>query len=174
MSKLFPGKSQELRFSDLLKSVLVVNQVVIKRDFGYDITQLGKHSIWKGASSYLVSLPGGPAAAATSIRGGWSICGVKDWYWQYMESGDRFVGQCLTLLPILHVNFAISPLFFNTAMDEECTRWVHHLMLAQFPVLGTITCLGTLCRMCLASLLYHCEWIIGFVPCNLVIITDSA
>jgi hypothetical protein len=93
MSKLFPGKSQERRFSNLFKSVLVANQVVIESDFGYDIILLGPHSIRKGASSCLVSLPGGPPAAATSIHGGWSMGGVKDRYWQYMESGDRFVGR---------------------------------------------------------------------------------
>jgi hypothetical protein len=60
--------------------------------------------------------------------------GEKDWYWQYMESGDRFVGQCLTLLPILHVNFAISPLFFSN-LNADLTRWVHNLTMAQLPVL---------------------------------------
>jgi hypothetical protein len=145
---------------------------VITQDFGYDISRLGPHSIRKGASSYLVSLPGGPPAAATSLHGGWSMGGVKDRYCQYKESGDQFVGRCLTLLPNLHVNFAISPPFFSN-LNADLTRWVYNLMLAQFPVLGRIESLGTLCWMCLASLLYHREWIISYVPRNLVIITDS-
>jgi hypothetical protein len=41
---------------------------------GYDsVTDIGLHSIRKGVSTYLASLPGGPSPAALCLRGGWSM-----------------------------------------------------------------------------------------------------
>jgi hypothetical protein len=44
-SKLFPGPSQEWRFSNLLRSVLVAKQLVITQDFGYDISRLRQQQV---------------------------------------------------------------------------------------------------------------------------------
>ena len=39
------------------------------RLLGFEVTDIGTHSIRKGAISYLASLPGGPPIAAVCIRG---------------------------------------------------------------------------------------------------------
>jgi hypothetical protein len=54
---LFPGKQQEHRFGRILNRVLAANEEEVK-SIGYDINQIGSHSIRKGAASYLTSMPG--------------------------------------------------------------------------------------------------------------------
>jgi hypothetical protein len=117
-SLLFPGPQQEHRFVKILNRVLKENHIDVQA-LGFDVDSLGTHSIWKGAASFLTSLPGGLPAASSSIRGGWSMGNVKDRYFKYMESGDQFVGQCLSLLPILTVDMAASPPFFDIVTASE-------------------------------------------------------
>jgi hypothetical protein len=54
---LFPGSTQEHRFSRFLNRVLQEHEQEVK-EFGYEVSQLGSHSIRKGAASYITSLPG--------------------------------------------------------------------------------------------------------------------
>ena len=76
---------------------------------GYEVNDIGTHSIRKGAVSYLASLPGGPPAASTCIRAGWTMGKVKDIYIKYVASGDQFVGRCVSLLSLLRDDFGASP-----------------------------------------------------------------
>jgi hypothetical protein len=58
---------------------------------GYDsISDIGIHSIRKGAASYLASLPGGPSYAAIFLQGGWTMGQVKDIYFHQMQAGNKF------------------------------------------------------------------------------------
>jgi hypothetical protein len=91
---LFPGGGQDARFSALLAKVIVLKKREVKM-MGYNLDDLGTHSIRKGAVSYLASLPGGPPAASTCIRAGWTMGKVRDIYMRYVTSGDQFVGRCL-------------------------------------------------------------------------------
>lgn len=170
---LFPGESQERRFSDIMMKCLKEHEHEVNHTYGFEVGKLGPHSIRKGASSFLVSLPGGPPAAASSLRGGWSMGGVKDRYWQYMESGDQFVGRCLCLLPIMSVMFACSPPFFDVVSGSEVDKEVNEWVFAQFPYVSGVVGLGRLCRMCIASLLYHKEWIMSFFNVNHIIVSGS-
>jgi hypothetical protein len=54
---LFPGPKQEQRFAKLFHRILIENETEVQ-SLGYSINQLGTHSIRKGASSYMTSLPG--------------------------------------------------------------------------------------------------------------------
>eukprot|EP00957_Ditylum_brightwellii_P013439 1014486-Ditylum_brightwellii.AAC.1 len=66
---------------------------------GYDnIKHIGLLSFRKGSGSFLASLPGGPSAASTCLRAGWSMGQVRDIYFQQTQAGDEFVGCCMTLL----------------------------------------------------------------------------
>ena len=73
---LFPGPHQEARFSKILTRLLRSKRNEV-RILGFDANKIGTHSIRKGASSYLSSLPGGPSAAAINIQGGWSMVTSK-------------------------------------------------------------------------------------------------
>ena len=75
----------------------------------FKVTDIGMHSIWKGAISYLASLPGGPPIAAVCIWVGWMMGNIRDIYMRYISSGDQFIGQCLSMLPLLHTEFGSSP-----------------------------------------------------------------
>ena len=172
-SFLFPGKAQQKRFSDILQRVLKEHEEEVRITYGFEINKLGPHSIRKGAASYLCSLPGGPPGAAVCHRGGWSIGGVKDRYWHYMESGDQFVGRCLALLPIMDVVFACSPPYFDVEIGTDDDVWVNQRVYDQFPRLSHIVGFGRLCRMCVASLLYHREWLENNLNVNHRIFSDS-
>jgi hypothetical protein len=54
---LFPGKQQEQRFNRILNQLLEDIEAEVKR-LGYKLVQIGLHSIRKGASSYIMSMPG--------------------------------------------------------------------------------------------------------------------
>lgn len=54
---LFPGKQQEHRFNRILSRILLQNESEVKT-MGYELFQIGSHSIRKGAASYLTSMPG--------------------------------------------------------------------------------------------------------------------
>jgi hypothetical protein len=81
---------------------------------------------------------------------------VKDRYFKYADNGDQYVGRCLCLLPILHVDLAVSPPFFSESADLV---WVKDMVGSQFLHLADVREFGLMLRMCLASLLYHGSWI---------------
>jgi hypothetical protein len=118
----------------------------------------------------LIHFLGGPSAAACCIRGGWSMGNVKDRYFKYAESGDQYVGRCLALLPILHVDLAVSPPYFGDNSDNE---WVSNMVSIQFHALKGICDFGLLLRMCLASMLHHYQWISDVFGFNHVVKTSS-
>ena len=77
------------------------------RLLGFEVADIGMHSIWKGAISYLASLPGGPPIAAVCIRAGWMMGNISDIYMRYISSGDQFVGQCF-----VHATIATYQIWF--------------------------------------------------------------
>jgi hypothetical protein len=95
---------------------------------------------------------------------------VKDRYFKYADNGDQYVGRCLSLLPMLSVDLAISPPFFSESANLE---WVKEMVNVQFHALVRVNEYGLLLRMCLASLLYHSRWIAEFLPSNHVVKTSS-
>ena len=40
---------------------------------GYEIYDIGTHSVRKGAISHMASMPGGPTASSVCIRAGWTM-----------------------------------------------------------------------------------------------------
>ena len=82
-SLLFPGTDQHTWCGKLLIKCLK-KHVLENEALGYCVEDLGMHSIWKGAVSYLASLVCGPP---TCIWAGWTMVKVRDVYMQYMASG---------------------------------------------------------------------------------------
>lgn len=159
---LFPGKDQSKRFGKVLAAVLRRNAEAVSK-LGYSLNDIGTHSIRKGAVSYLSSLPGGPPSAAICIRAGWTMGKIRDVYMRYVTSGDQFVGRCLCLLPILRSDFGSSPPHFVKVDDDV---WLDDLCKSQFPMTSSITGLGRLTLMCLASIIYHRYWILSYMHVN--------
>jgi hypothetical protein len=167
--KIFPGQGQAARFSTILLKLLQdkVDEVNL---MGYPPPPgvLGTHPIRKGAVSYLASLPGGPPAASTCIRAGWTMGRVKDIYMWYVTSGDQLVGRCLTLLSVLRTEFAVSPCHFKA--DYE---WVEPTRKLQFPMVGKVDGFEKMSRMCLAAVLFHHGWLSSYLPVNHVFLQNS-
>jgi hypothetical protein len=142
------------------------------RSEGFEISQIGSHSIRKGSSSYLTSLPGGPPAAAIMIRGGWSMGNVKDRYFKYIEAGDQYCGRCLTCSPVLSASLAASPPFFEFENQYE-DDYLNQTCALQFGQLYDVFGFGKLLRMCVASLVYHHEWFDSHLYNNHVLFQTS-
>jgi hypothetical protein len=158
-TSLFPGNYQSDRFSKMLERCLESNKLKLKLEFGFDPSDIGSHSIRKGAATFLTSLPGGPSAAASCIRGGWTMGNVKDRYFRYSEAGDQFVGRCLALLNLLTIEFSCSPPMFVVEDNSDFDQWINDVVLTQYPFALDINGFALLCRMCTASLLFHRKWI---------------
>ena len=165
---LFPGNDQYQRYSKQLHRVLHehVDEV---RLLGFEVTDIGTHSIRKGAISYLASLPGGPPIAAVCIWAGWTMGNIRDIYMRYISSGDQFVGWCLSILPLLHTEFGSSPpLFVPTICD-----WADDYRKMQFSMLTGIAHLSWMTLCCFASLAYHRAFITTNLGPNHVVRTSG-
>ena len=161
--KLFPGKakSQAKRASDLLERVLREYEREIKL-MGYDgSSDIGLHSLRKGAASYLASLPGGPSPASICLRAGWTQGQIKDIYFRWMSSGDEFVGRCVSLLNMYRRDFGASQVFFGDGVDRD---WLLRAVDCAFPCFTKVEGIGKLTRHLLASLVYHRQVVMGWDP----------
>jgi hypothetical protein len=167
-NKLFPGESQDARFSAILLRVVDENWGLIVQ-LGYKRGEIGTHSIRKGASLYLHSIPGGPDDGSISIQAGWTQGKVKDVYIRYTPSGDQFVGRCLSLLGFLTTDFAASPPYFT----DENIAWVEQMRLQQFRNVSLVPGMEKLTCMSLASIIYHYEWLNNVLRNNHVFILSS-
>ena len=116
-TQLFPGNRQETRFASILSRLLAAHQDDLRR-LGYNVKDVGTHSIRKGAASYLSSLPSGPNPTSICIRGGWTMGRVRDIYMvhQFRRSVRRallivvayFVNGVCMLTSFLHYSPGIS------------------------------------------------------------------
>jgi hypothetical protein len=150
-----------LGFLHVLGKVLEENAEKVSQ-MGYSNGDIGTHSICKGAILYLVSLPGGPPAAATCIRAGWTMGKVKDVYIPYVTSSDQFVGRCLCLLSVLRSDFAVSPAHFVS----KSFAWIASGRNLQFPMVRLIADYEKILNTCLASILFHRDWLLATLPVN--------
>jgi hypothetical protein len=112
-AKLFRGGEEEkaasARFWSILKKVYKEHEDELE-EMGYHISDLGTHSIRKGAITYLTSgTTDGPNSIAACIRGGWSMGRMLNVYCLYERAGDHLCGRILSGLPTLSPDFAVLP-----------------------------------------------------------------
>ena len=107
-SWLFPGWDQYQRFSEMLSCLIQDHEAEVS-ELGVNPNMIGMHSMRKGAVTYMSSLPGGPSILSVCIHAGWTMGSVKDVYMCYLSSGDQFVSRCLMMLPLLQMEFVLSP-----------------------------------------------------------------
>ena len=139
------------------------------RLLGFEVTDIGTHSIWKGAISYLASLPGGPPIAAVCIQVGWTMGNIRDIYMRYISSGDQFVGWCLSMLPLLCTEFGSSPPHFVPTIHN----WADDYCKMQFSMLTGIAHFSWMTLLCFASLAYHHAFITTNLGANHVVHTSG-
>ena len=136
---------------------------------GFEVADIGTHSIQKGAISYLASLPGGPPIAAVCIQVGWTMGNIRDIYMRYISSGDQFVCWCLSMLPLLRTKFGSSPPLFLPAIHD----WADDYRKMQFSMLTGIAHFSQMTLFCFASLAYHCAFITTNLGPNHVVHTSG-
>ena len=161
---LFPGGAlaQSKRVGDLLTLLLKEHEEEVK-SLGYDsLDEIGLHSIRKGVSTYLASLPGGPPPAALMLRGGWSMGKVKDIYFHQTQGGDEFVGRCAAMLNLMNGEFATSPAFFSFTLDPARLKSATEKV---FPLFTACDGMDRILNYCLASMIHHKEKILA-LPSN--------
>ncbi len=160
-TKLFGGGNQYSHFSTGFKKwmtrilVLLVQWVASAAEFG-------THSFRKGAATFSCSgSSAGAHISAVSNRCGWKQPGVQDTYLIFADAGDQVVGRIVAGLPLDSVNFSILPPFF-THPDSELVKRAIGLC---FPSLKGKMAVRVL-TFCLASLVYHREWLRATVPAS--------
>jgi hypothetical protein len=159
--RLFPGghKSQSARMGNLLKKALKEHEQEVL-SMGYDcIEEIGLHSVRKGVSTYLASMPGGPSAAALCLRAGWSMGQVKDIYFHQTDGGDEFVGRCAAMLNMTNGEFATSPAFFQSTIENETIKGAVQDV---FPHFYETEGMERILSRCLASLVFHRDHVLKF------------
>jgi hypothetical protein len=150
-SKRFPGRNQYKHFGCLLKEVLEEHLEEV-RALGFEVLDIGTHSICKGTTTYLSSQPGGPTPASICIQAGWTLGGVKDIYIKYEQSGDMFCGQSLSMMPLLQPQFgAAPPSFKHGGMMPGCIRTITEVI---YPALNNTGLCGAVTQFALSYLLY--------------------
>lgn len=163
--KLFPGaaKTQSAHMSSLFKKLLREHKDEVLA-MGYDsIDELGLHSLRKGVSTHLASMPGGPTPAALCLRAGWSMGAVKDIYFHQSQGGDEFVGRCAAMLNMFNGDFASSPAFFD-GDDIEMCNLADAAVEENFPHHHAMDGMKRILHRCLASMVYHRETILSLPP----------
>jgi len=105
---------------------------------------------------------------AVCVHAGWMMGKVKVIYLRYVDNGDKFVGRCLALLPLLSLKFACSQMHF-AAMDNDDSGYWNTIWQAQFPMVSNISKYGMLTHMCLLSLLLHRKWVSTTFPVNHIV-----
>jgi len=195
-SKLFPGPSQAKHFSETMEKVLKAHEEEV-RAMGYSggNSDIGTHSIRKGATKFVSGQPGGPSAMSICIRGGWSLGGVKDVYMTYQAEGDAFCGRMLSMLPLLQAEFASSPYTFDAPVVPDAELQAHRAAHPNGIVLSDVVGLSGgvfesfiganheslgrgLLNRCLAALAFHKDKVMALplihhLRQNVILFTDA-
>lgn len=146
--KLFPGANQKNRFHKALDRAFAKINVPTER--------LGTHSIRKGVATFACSgSTGGPSIVSVCLRCGWSLGGVQDRYFRYESAGDQYLGRVVAGLPLNDYNFGVLPPHFIDNDNQAVAQCVNET----FPLLKNGCHLFPILQLCLASLVYHEQYL---------------
>lgn len=156
---LFQGGTQENRFGTMLRSALQTEEGrEICRAEGIRPEDIATHSLRKGAATWVLSFAEANPSALF-LRAGWTLGSTKDRYVHYSITGDQTIGRLVSGLPIHQSNFAILPPHFeshNSTVSETIQRCYPHLVCQ--------TNMGSILRFCLASVIYHLDFLKEKLP----------
>ena len=87
---------------------------------GVRICELGTHSCCKVVATILdAGCNVSPPIVSICVRLGWVMVGVKYKYLNIESAGYQHVGRCASCLPILSIDFAVSPPYFDFSGIED-------------------------------------------------------
>jgi hypothetical protein len=130
------------------------------------IDHASPYGLRKGAATHASSgTTAPPSVAAIAARGDWTITKILDIYWRFCQTGDEYLGRLVVGMDPKDKDFAILPPHFNdlNPMSNEVIRKAMILMYG--PILesyqGTAADPTSTLLLCLASVLYHSEWLLS-------------
>ena len=141
-----------------MEKLCIKHESEIKNDFGVDISEIGVHSLRKGAASYVSSgSTCSPPQVATNIRAGWSMGIIQDTYLRYEAAGDQYVGRVVSGLPLSSPKFAVLPCQVDCSVIES-----EDMIKTFFPTIpGNLHCMA---RFFCAAILFHSDFLIKTIP----------
>jgi hypothetical protein len=138
-----------------LVSLLRKHQAIAEQYCRTDRT--GSHGTRKGAGTYSTSgttFP--PPLSSVAHRGDWSQGHVFDVYLQFADPGDQYLGRILAGLDPNTSEFASLPPHF---VVPSTNKDVEEALVICFGDLAEKYCFKGQLMLCLASMVYHIEWI---------------
>ncbi|KAE9073512.1 hypothetical protein PF010_g25041 [Phytophthora fragariae] len=151
---LFPGSQQKVRFGNTLRHL--INEKTGQSHYG-------THSIRKGVATFACSgTTGGPSIASVCLRVGWSLGGVQDRYIRYESAGDQYLGRVVAGLPLNRADFAVLPPHFVDNQEIKLRTCVEEM----FPTLKKCSGLQDILKLCIASLVYHHDFLREAMPAS--------
>jgi hypothetical protein len=91
---------------------------------------------------------------------GWSLGGVQDRYIRFESTGDRYLGRVVAGLPLNGADFALLPPHFIQNDDDVVCATVADM----FPAFKSSSNLQDKLKLCLASLVYHSDYLRSTMP----------
>ncbi|KAF0742039.1 hypothetical protein Ae201684P_008889 [Aphanomyces euteiches] len=125
---------------------------------------IGTHSIRKDAATFSIAgNTAGPSIVNVCIRCGWTLGHVVERYIHYDGAGDQYVGRVIAGLSLRSSEFACLPPHF-VSINPDCDVPILQIL---FPSLWS-SCprLHSMLSLCLASLVYHSEFLTAELPSN--------
>ncbi|KAH9133211.1 hypothetical protein AeRB84_020668 [Aphanomyces euteiches] len=163
---LFPGSNQKDRFGKCL-SKLLDGETNIKQS---KKKAIGTLSVRKGAATFCSSgSTGGPSIVSVCLRCGWSLGNVMERYFCYESAGDQFAGRVVAGLPVNSANFSVLPPHFPNPDDPV----VVEALKVVFPSLHALFHLQGVLRLCLASIVYHHEFLVSTLPSTHALLSST-
>ena len=147
--RLFEGKDQMSRFGKIFtRGIMNQGCSTLKNK------NLGTHSFRKGGSTYVANSSCGLTSNAINVRADWRTGSMQDKYIKYNENGDACIGRVVSGLPYDEAKFATLP---PDIVGAEMSI-IHAGVQAQFG--GQQQMIPRVLEFCLASLIYHYDWIV--------------
>lgn len=144
------------RYCDQLLTLLKGHWDVVQTH----IRNMSAHGLRKGSATHVASATTcPPPIASIANRGDWSLGKVLDVYWQFAESGDAYLGRCLSGLDPNTSAFSVLPPHWTVVPPLEDDDIAAGLECMYGPIVRCHpSSIGLLVRV-LASVTYSSDWL---------------
>lgn len=116
-AKIFPGNCDSNKFSNWLTKTLENSDPSENDIFGCAVSDIGTHSLRKGAATYVCGLGYGVDSITVKLRMDHTIGSVDDKYIYSQGGSDKCVGRCVVGLDQDSSDFSVLPPYFIDLTD---------------------------------------------------------
>lgn len=158
-SKIFYGSCGEHRFSQWLKRRMEEMTPEEISELGCPASEIGTHSLRKGAATYACGLTNGPHSDSVKLRMDHTIGGTDDKYINIQAGADKMVGRCVTGLDSNSDDFCYLP---PTFVNYDGVNFAH--VLPDGRLENASPSLRAAIPFLIASVIFHAEWLENNLP----------